>query len=343
MYGPRFEHCHESHCALTHPVECSPSISMLLEFMLFCVSLSFSISLQALLFGVVLNFPPWFALFDFFGALRQWRRGNIALITTLPVLDCLISVQHLQPRCLEDRFLPQQSHFSTSFSHLQAVLRPPCILHLLAQEIHRQMTPQDLSSHVPSSRKLSRSTPELLCATSPRKNFKTWCSQSSSEQKRSLLGLCVFLDESIRHPPGSRGSAQGFLVVSNLCRPGTEEKGEEDVLRVPCIAWDIAQEMEWRFCEKHNLNLSHAWVCNIMCDVRIDCAHLYRLKCGVWEVYLFTPPHRRLPGNWKFPASEKQLPEQEKRLSKSLLQQILLCMYRTFNIFFCSVQVEDRQ
>ena len=25
-------------------------------------------------------------------ALRQWRRGNLALITTLPVLDCLISV-----------------------------------------------------------------------------------------------------------------------------------------------------------------------------------------------------------------------------------------------------------
>ena len=149
-------------------------------------------------------------------------------------------------------------------SLLQAVLRPPCILHLLAQEIHRQMTPQDLSSQVPSSRKLSPSTSELLFATSPRKNFKTWCPQSSLEQKRSLLGLCVILDESI------------------------EEKGEEDVLRVPCIAWDIAQEMEWRFCEKHNLNLSHAWACNIMCDVRIDCAHLYRLNCGVWEVYLFT-------------------------------------------------------
>ena len=238
--------------------------------------------------GVVLNFPHWFALFDFSGVLRQWRRGNIALITTLPVLDCLISVQHLQSRCLEDRFPPSAKSLQHIISHLHAVLRPPCILHLLTQEIHRQMRPQDLSSQVPSSRKLPLSTPELLCATSPRKNFKTWCSQSSSEQKRSLLGLCVILDESIRHPPDSRGSAEGFLDVSNLCRPGTEEKGEEVVLRVPCIAWDIAQEMEWRFCEKHNLNLSHAWACNIMCDVRMDCAHLYRLKCGVWEVYLFT-------------------------------------------------------
>ena len=36
--------------------------------------------------------------------------------------------------------------------------------------------------------------------------------------------------------PGFRGSAEGFLDVSNLCRPGTEEKDEEDVLRVPCMA-----------------------------------------------------------------------------------------------------------
>ena len=32
--------------------------------------------------------------------------GNIALLTKLPVLGCLNLVQHLQPRCLEDRFLP---------------------------------------------------------------------------------------------------------------------------------------------------------------------------------------------------------------------------------------------
>ena len=44
-------------------------------------------------------------------ALRQWRRGNNAWITTLPILDCLDSVEHLQPRCLEDRFLPQETIF----------------------------------------------------------------------------------------------------------------------------------------------------------------------------------------------------------------------------------------
>ena len=37
-------------------------------------------------------------------------------------------------------------------------------------------------------------------------------------------------------PPCSRGSAQGFLDVSNLCRSGTEEEDEEDALRVPCMA-----------------------------------------------------------------------------------------------------------
>ena len=34
----------------------------------------------------------WSLLFCFFhGALRQWRRGNIAMITPLPALDCLYS------------------------------------------------------------------------------------------------------------------------------------------------------------------------------------------------------------------------------------------------------------
>ena len=47
--------------------------------------------------------------FLFYSALRQWRRGNIALITTLPVLDRQKLAQHLQPKCLEDRFLPTQT------------------------------------------------------------------------------------------------------------------------------------------------------------------------------------------------------------------------------------------
>ena len=47
--------------------------------------------------------------FVLFCALRQRRRDNIALITTLPVLNCLNSAQDLQPKCLEDRFLPQQT------------------------------------------------------------------------------------------------------------------------------------------------------------------------------------------------------------------------------------------
>ena len=74
----------------------------------------------------------------------KWRRDNSALITTLPVLDCLNFVQHLQPRCLEDRFDPSitkrkgtaQPLQHLIFSHLPAVLRLPCTWSLLAQEIH---------------------------------------------------------------------------------------------------------------------------------------------------------------------------------------------------------------
>ena len=43
-------------------------------------------------------------------------------------------------------------------------------------------------------------------------------------------------------PPRSRGSAQEILDVSNLWRPGTEEKVEDEVLGVLCGARDIARE-----------------------------------------------------------------------------------------------------
>ena len=41
---------------------------------------------------------------------------------------------------------------------------------------------------------------------------------------------------------GSRGSAQGILVVSNFGRLGTEEKVEDEVLGVLCGARDIARD-----------------------------------------------------------------------------------------------------
>ena len=41
-------------------------------------------------------------------------------------------------------------------------------------------------------------------------------------------------------------------------RPGTEEKDEEDVVRVPCVmALDMAREMEGFFLMKHNLRLEN--------------------------------------------------------------------------------------
>ena len=93
--------------------------------------------------------PTKFCFFS--SALGQWRRGNIALVTTLPVPDCLNLVHHLQPRRLEDRFLPQQPRkkghspaqsLQHIISHLPAVLRLPGSVHLQAKEIHRKMTAQ---------------------------------------------------------------------------------------------------------------------------------------------------------------------------------------------------------
>ena len=92
-----------------------------------------------------------FFCFVFNSALRQWRRGNIALITTLPVPDRPNSVQHLQARCPEDRFLPPQARkkatakaqsLQHTISPLPAVLGLPSSLHLLTKEIQRKMTAQ---------------------------------------------------------------------------------------------------------------------------------------------------------------------------------------------------------
>ena len=88
----------------------------------------------------------WIKLFCCNNALRQWRRGNMSQLG----VDCLNLVQHLQLRCLEDRFLPVQrtkkgtakhSHLSTSFLTFRqsklylmayiATVRPPSNLHLL--------------------------------------------------------------------------------------------------------------------------------------------------------------------------------------------------------------------
>ena len=61
-------------------------------------------------------------------ASRQWRRGNIAMLTTLPVLDCLNSEQHLH-KCLEDRFLPQQGKRALlKTQSLQHIIYLPAVL-----------------------------------------------------------------------------------------------------------------------------------------------------------------------------------------------------------------------
>ena len=71
----------------------------------------------------------------------SWK--HVAVTTTLAVLDCLNLVQHLQLRCLEDRFLPQQRKKGKSLQHmislLPAVLRLPGCSHLTVEEIHHQM------------------------------------------------------------------------------------------------------------------------------------------------------------------------------------------------------------
>ena len=78
------------------------------------------------------------------------RRGNIALIATLPVLDCLNSVQHLQPSCLEDRFLPQQN------KEKPASLKQGCISPRFPTLAAHKEGSDDLHSHRRTTKKLTR-------------------------------------------------------------------------------------------------------------------------------------------------------------------------------------------
>ena len=87
----------------------------------------------------------------------SWK--HVAVTTTMAVLDCLNLVQHLQLRCLEDRFLPQQRKKGKSLQHmislLPAVLRKPGCPHLLRQK--RRCSKQPLPKRGTSTSKLSPS------------------------------------------------------------------------------------------------------------------------------------------------------------------------------------------
>ena len=113
-------------------------------------------------------------LVSFSCALRRWRRGNIASMTALPVLDCLNLVQHMQPSCMEGRFLPQQNKKNTakaqSFQHIVPTFQQSS--DNLASDIswhRRSMERSQLRAVLASSsssRKRSIGVPERLCATS---------------------------------------------------------------------------------------------------------------------------------------------------------------------------------
>ena len=79
-------------------------------------------------------------------------------------------------------------------------------------------------------------------------------------------------------------------------------------------------EMKRIFWHTIRLTLSHRCgtrnECNVMCGQSVLIC-----TCCVRRVTVHTP--RRLPGNCKLPASEKQLPEQEKMVSESLHAAVL--------------------
>ena len=119
-------------------------------------------------------------LFLFCCALRQWRRGNIALMTTLPALGCLNLVQRLQPRCLEDRFLLNKTR-KTKHHESKAASGNSLVTLERRTSLGRRDSSKDDSSALSSSRKLSTNIPSSSWATASKKMLQTLCSSSSSE------------------------------------------------------------------------------------------------------------------------------------------------------------------
>ena len=134
------------------------------------------------------------------------RRGNTALITTLPVLDCLNSVQHVQPRCLEESFLPLQPRkkqeplkhksFQLKVSHLwEPKMRP--------DDLYSQRRTTKNTTHSSTFKKSRHFTPRWLLITGPAHIFALYVSVRLPEplgsssvlprDPRLDLGSCVDL------------------------------------------------------------------------------------------------------------------------------------------------------
>ena len=126
-------------------------------------------------------------------------------------------------------------------------------------------------------------------------------------------------------PLRSRESAQCILDVINL-EPEPVNEGEvrgkwQRRHNAWCTAQGVRhgakQEMEWENVLGTQFDLT--WATRERVTSRAMCwQSVCVCTCNVRRCSVHTP--RRLPGNWKLPASEKQLPDQDKKnLSESFL------------------------
>ena len=131
-------------------------------------------------------------------------------------------------------------------------------------------------------------------------------------------------------------------------RRSREQWNEVKVLGVPCRSWDMARNKRWN---EHFME-GTTWAtrervtnqCNVVCGHSVHVCTCNVTRCSVHTC-------RRLLGNWKLRASEKQLPE---RWEKKAVGITSCCVVQLCHRFpcadhvdlkknYCSVQVEDRQ
>ena len=171
--------------------------------------------------------------------------------------DCLNLGQHLQPRCLEDRFLPQHTRNEGTaeahslqhiISNLPAVLRQPGCSHLLTKEIHHHTSKKNPAgnkpssclktspSAVPSNFNNSRSPPCRHSQTQEETNFfkPQYFEKSCHPSARQLAGLCLETQSSALPPtsPPSTAQAHRRCTLPHIPSPPSELEGPRSDLQL---------------------------------------------------------------------------------------------------------------
>ena len=205
----------------------------------------------------------------FCGALRQWRRGNIALITTLSALDCPNSVQCCQLRLVSDctAFVASSNKSACPHSHRSHILLTKTICPEGGRQFASRalLTNHDLPSGTGYPRFISlRPPPAVAVFTEVDRVQLAVVSHRNGNNITELEALCVALRgvAHVHDPHGVRATVlnrSGRSPTYPSCcsvhfhimlQTRTRDSQYPQILSVPLSASSCAnlQHCAWSFC-----------------------------------------------------------------------------------------------